>query len=130
LNEKSDSVVSTNKSYDPVKKLISTCFKDNVSGQFKQCGVALRESGSLDFFWNYRIVDSFVVKDELFDGYVEDIDSDFEFIYYKKVSYIWGQDKIKEFEKLINQKATSQQIEIRSTSAIDEVKNNEKSELF
>lgn len=94
LNEMSDNAVSTNTNYDPVKKLISTCFKDNVSGQFKQCGVALRESGSLDFFWNYRIVDTFEVKDELFDGYVEDIDSDFEFIYYKKVSYIWGQDKI------------------------------------
>jgi hypothetical protein len=64
--------------------------------------VALRESGSLDFFWNYRIVDSFEVKDELFDGYVEDIDSDFEFIYYKKVNYVWGMDRIEAKEKEIN----------------------------
>ena len=82
-----------------MKKLISTCFRDAVSRQYRQCGIALRESGSLDFYWNYRIVDTLEVNDRLFDGYVEEIDSDFEFLYYKKISYVWGHDQISEFEK-------------------------------
>jgi hypothetical protein len=47
----------------------------------------LRHSGSVDFFWNFRVVDSFVVDDLVVDGYVEDIDSDFGFLYYKMVTF-------------------------------------------
>jgi uncharacterized protein YqkB len=62
----------------------------------------LRASGSLDFFWNYRVVDSLECQDRLFEGYVEDIDSDFGFLYYKRVQYIWGKDKIENLEAKTN----------------------------
>lgn len=42
---------------DKVKKVISVIFKCEESGLFKQCGLALRESGTLEYLWNYRIVD-------------------------------------------------------------------------
>jgi hypothetical protein len=82
--------------YDPVKKLISIVFKCNDSEQFKHCGIALRNSGSLDFFWNYRIVDSFEVEDRMFDGFVADISADFGYLYYKKIHFDWETDTIKE----------------------------------
>jgi hypothetical protein len=76
LNELSDTFKGeVEKAYDPVKKFISQCFKVKINGneKYRQVGVALRASGNLDFFWNYRIVDSFEFEDRLFDGYIEDI---------------------------------------------------------
>jgi hypothetical protein len=79
-----------------VKKLISVIFKCNDSGSFKQCGIALRNTGSVDFFWNYRIVDSFEVQDLMFGGFVEAISADFGFLYYKKIQFKWENETIKE----------------------------------
>lgn len=47
----------------------------------------MRHSGSIDFFWNFRVVDSYIVEDLVLDGYVEDISSDFGFLYYKLVTF-------------------------------------------
>ena len=47
----------------------------------------MRQSGSLDYFWNFRVVDSFTVTDKLVDGFVDDIYSDFDFMYYSKITF-------------------------------------------
>jgi hypothetical protein len=78
-----------------VKKLISTIFLSEESGEYKQCGVALRMSGSIDFYWQFRVVDSQKVEDIVVDGYVEDIDSDFGFIYFIKIEITDASDLIK-----------------------------------
>jgi len=70
-----------------VKKLISTIFKCELSGEYRQCGLALRTNGSLDYLWNFRIVDTMEVKDYLVDGFVDDITSDFGHLYFKKISF-------------------------------------------
>lgn len=62
-------------------------FLDEFSGSFKHCGAALHVSGTLDFIWNYRVVDTMHVHDAIVDGYVEDIDVDFGYIYYKVVKF-------------------------------------------
>ena len=49
--------------------------------------MALRVSGSLDFIWNFRVVDSLIISDIVSDGYVEDISGDFGFIYFRKISF-------------------------------------------
>lgn len=77
----------TTEEKDPVKKLISTIFLSEETFEYKQCGIALRHSGSIDFFWNFRVVDSRLVNDLVVDGYVEDIESDFGFLYYKLVTF-------------------------------------------
>ena len=62
----------------------------------------MRNTGSVDFFWNYRIVDSFEVKDIMFDGFVESISADFGFLYYKKVHFKWKHEDAKEEMKDMN----------------------------
>ena len=57
--------LNENKSYkkddpdDRVTKIISIIFKSELDESYRQCGLALRQSGSLDYFWNYRIIDTF-----------------------------------------------------------------------
>jgi len=70
-----------------VKKLISVIFKCELSGEYRQCGLALRTNGSLDYLWNFRIVDTLEVKDYLVDGFVDDITSDFGNLYFKRISF-------------------------------------------
>ena len=60
---------------------------DEATNSYKQCGAALHVSGSLEFIWNFRVVDRILCKDHLRDGFIEDIDSDFGFIYYKKIDF-------------------------------------------
>ena len=62
-------------------------FMDEATNSYKQCGAALHVSGSLEFIWNFRVVDRILCKDPLRDGFIEDIDSDFGFIYYKKIDF-------------------------------------------
>jgi hypothetical protein len=88
MEELNDQVVTNNKDkQDPIKKLISMIFLAEETGEYKQCGVALHHSGCLEFIWNYRIVDSFPVGDIVETGFVDDIASNFGFIYYKQVNF-------------------------------------------
>jgi len=41
----------------------------------------------LDYFWNFRVVDFYKVTDIVSDGFVEDIESDFGFIYYRRINF-------------------------------------------
>jgi len=87
LHELCDHSVALNDKYDNVRKFRSVIFKCEDTGDYKQCGLALRYSGSLDFFWNFRVVDSFIVRDKIIDGFVDDIESDFGFLYYKIIKF-------------------------------------------
>ena len=55
-------------------------------------------SGSIDFYWQFRVVDSQKVEDIVVDGYVEDIDSDFGFIYFIKIEITDASDLIKQLK--------------------------------
>jgi len=88
LDEQNEKLMPTHKAeYDPVKRIISILFKNEQSLKYVQCGVALRASGSLDFIWNFRVVDSLIISDIVVDGFVEDISGDFGFIYFRKISF-------------------------------------------
>ena len=67
--------------------MISVIFKCEMSGEYRQCGLALRTNGSLDYLWNFRIVDTLEVKDYFVDGFVDDIISDFGHLYFKRISF-------------------------------------------
>ena len=47
----------------------------------------MRKSGSLDFFWNYRIVADISVKNRLIDGFIDDVDFDNGFVYYNQITF-------------------------------------------
>jgi hypothetical protein len=94
LRELNDKGVDSqkNEEYDPIVKIISTIFLDDASNDFRQCGLALHESGSLDFLWNFRVVDQHKVTSPLFiGGIVEDIYADFDFVYYKITEFEEGE---------------------------------------
>lgn len=42
---------------DPIKKCVNVIHWDNTSEKYAQSGIAIRESGSLDFYYNYRLVE-------------------------------------------------------------------------
>jgi hypothetical protein len=79
--------VPTKQEYDPIIKLISNIFLCDESQSYNHCGVGLRESGQLDFFWNFRVVDTIVVENRILDGYIIDVDADFGFVYYTKITF-------------------------------------------
>jgi hypothetical protein len=71
--------------------------------------VALRQSGSLDYFWNFRIVDSYNVNEKLIDGFIDDIYSDFDFMYYEKITFLG----IKELMASLNDKSSKKYAEFK-----------------
>jgi hypothetical protein len=72
--------------HDPVVEIRNQMFLVEEACEYKHCGLARRESGSLEFIWNFRIVETMRVEDPLLDGFVDMIDCDFGFMYYRKVS--------------------------------------------
>jgi hypothetical protein len=85
LDELSPSLVfNKNDPIDPVIDFRSTIFKIDKENKYRQCGLFLRESGSLDFVWNFRVVDTSKTDDYLLDGFVDSISIDFDFMYYRK----------------------------------------------
>jgi len=58
--------------------------------------VAIRESGTLEFFWNFRVVDTIPCQNRIMDGYVDDIDSDFGFVYYTKITFSGADELMKD----------------------------------
>ena len=72
--------------YDPIVKIISMIFLCDETQDFRQCGLALHESGTLAFLWNFRVVDQFKQKNPIFtEGIVADIYVDFDFVYYRMI---------------------------------------------
>lgn len=49
--------------------------------------IALRKSGSLDFYWNFRLVDEYIITNPVVQGYFTDVDVDFRSIYFTKIYY-------------------------------------------
>jgi hypothetical protein len=45
----------------------------------------LRTSGSVDYLWNFRVVDTFVANDLVKEGFITEIYYDFGWIYLKKI---------------------------------------------
>ena len=76
---------------DPINKIISMIFLCDETQDYRQCGLALHASGSLDFLWNFRVVDQYKVTSPLYiNGIVEDIYADFDFCYYKITEFSKG----------------------------------------
>jgi hypothetical protein len=86
FNEISPGIVNNaDAKYDPVVEIRNQMFLVVETNEYKHCGLARRESGSLEFIWNFRIVETNRVEDPLIDGFVDMIDCDFDFMYYRKV---------------------------------------------
>ena len=71
--------------YDPVVEIRNQLFLLEEKEEYKHCGLARRESGSIEFLWNFRIVESNSEDDALLGGFVDMIDCDFGNMYYRKV---------------------------------------------
>jgi hypothetical protein len=61
--------------------------------------MALHASGSLDFLWNFRVVDQLKTTTPLLlNGIVEDIYADFDFCYYKVTEFINSHQELRELK--------------------------------
>ena len=96
-------LVPGNSRHDPHTKVKSKIFLDKDGNQC-HCAISLRKSGSVCFYWNFRLVDEEVITDPLTQGYFTDIEADFYNLYFQKSSFITQTEKSKSKFSALRQK--------------------------
>ena len=74
---------------DFIKEYRSLMVNMKGTGEYRQCGIALRASGALDFYFDFRLVETSEAKtdeknkDKLISKYTA-IDMDFDYLHFKR----------------------------------------------